>query len=199
MSEKKSGAPIRLSSRTAVALRRSAGKVRLICQAIGIVMTAGLFALAVFLGFRWLPAVPIVVAFTAFFDVILYVHAERTILSLTSFALSAEQASRSLRAEAKEEARKKLQDNEEKKILKNMEDRFSSIDNPEGWISGNSLSSTQIISKETKKTSVRRIHSVVEQESLNDQHNNTENSLKVRHRRRNSNSKLTLIEGNKKG
>ena len=80
MSEKKSAAPIRLSSRIAVALRKSAGKTHLVCLAFGVVMTAGLFALAVFLGLRWLPAVPIIVAFTAFLDVVLYVHAERVTL-----------------------------------------------------------------------------------------------------------------------
>ena len=205
MSEKKSAAPIRLSSRTAVALRKSAGKTRLVCLAFGVVMTAGLFALAVFLGLRWLPAVPIVVAFTAFLDVVLYVHAERVTLSLTSLALSAEQASRALREGAKEELRKKTREEDEAEIRKDMERRLSSAEEPEGRAPEQSLSATRVVSRETKetnaetKTPTRRMRPVPEPEPPRAPQETAESAPGVRRRRRNPKPGLTLIEGSKKG
>ncbi len=206
MSEKKTASSIRLSSRTAVSLRRCAGKIRLVCLAVGIVMTAGLFALAVFLGLRWLPAVPIIVAFTAFFDVILYVHAERVTLSLTSLALSAEQASRALRADMREEERKKTHEKDEAEIRQDVESRLASAEKPGEKIGEGSLSGTKIIRKdekrkEEKRTTTRRMRPIQNPEETGKEKKESAEEPEVdsgsRRRRRNGNPGLTLIEGSK--
>ena len=49
---------IRLTNRTAIALRRSAQRVRAVHIALVVVMTAALAALAVYWGLRWLPLAP---------------------------------------------------------------------------------------------------------------------------------------------
>lgn len=191
MSEKKSAAPIRLGSRTAVALKKSAGKVRVACLAVGVVASAGLFALAVFLGLRWLPAVPLVVAAAAFFDVILYVHGERVALSLTSLALSAEQASRALREEAREDVRRKTREEDEAEIRKDLENRLSGAREPVG--AGTTLSATRVAGKGGKEAAARRARPI---ERIPE---NEEAGESPRRRRRNAKPGLTLIEGSKKG
>ena len=123
MSEKKNASAIRLSSRTAIALRRSAERVRLICAALGVVVTFAMFALAVFLGLRWLPAIPITVAFAVFADLLIWVHAQRVSLSMTSLALSAEQASRALRADSAEKRRKEEAEADREEIRRDLRRR----------------------------------------------------------------------------
>ncbi|MCR4707378.1 MAG: hypothetical protein K5746_05455 [Clostridiales bacterium] len=201
MSEKKSTAPIRLTSRTAVSLRRSAGKVRVACLSAGIITTAGLFALAVFAGLRWLPAVPLIVAFTAFFDVILYVHAERVMLSLDSLSLSAEQASRALKKEAGENARKKMREEDEEEIRRDLTNRLSAADDAKRGVPSKTLSATRVAVKDQRTASARRTRPVLEPELVHEPEpqENAETSGETHRRRRNPKSGFTLIEGNKKG
>ncbi len=201
MSEKKSTAPIRLTSRTAVSLRRSAGKVRVACLSAGIIATAGLFALAVFAGLRWLPAVPLIVAFTAFFDVILYVHAERVMLSLDSLSLSAEQASRALKKEAGENARKKMREEDEEEIRRDLASRLSASDDAESGVPSKTLSATRVAVKDPRTASSRRARPVPEPEPVREPEpqENAETGGETHRRRRNQKSGFTLIEGNKKG
>ena len=61
MERKSAGGAIRLTNKTAIALRESARTVRRTGVVVGAVLTAGLAAASVWCGMRWLPAVPLLI------------------------------------------------------------------------------------------------------------------------------------------
>ena len=89
--------PVRLTNKTAIALRHSGVRVKRACFAVGLVVSLALSALAVWFGIRWLPAVPIFVAVLVAVDVLLYIHADRISLETMAQALCMEEAIRTLR------------------------------------------------------------------------------------------------------
>ena len=100
------GGAIRLTNKTAIALRRSARQERTMALCAGVVLTVALAVIAVLLGIRWLPAVPIVTAIAVMLDAAIAVSARSRYLSLTAQAICAEAAARQLRADRKEKDRR---------------------------------------------------------------------------------------------
>ena len=97
---------IRLTNKTALALRKSAKQERTVTLCAAVVLTVALAVLAVLLGIRWLPAVPIVTAFAVLIDAMIYVSARSRFLSLTGQAICAEAAARQIRMEKRERERR---------------------------------------------------------------------------------------------
>ena len=97
---------IRLTNRTAIALRRSAQRLRTMYFAAAVVLSLALCALGVFLGFLWLPAVPLMVAAIALIDCALTVMARSRYLSLLGQAICTEAAAREIRAGKSESMRR---------------------------------------------------------------------------------------------
>ncbi|MGN0997479.1 MAG: hypothetical protein ACI4PG_11280 [Candidatus Ventricola sp.] len=89
---------IRLTNRTAIALRRSAQRMRAVHIAVVAVITAALAAAAVYWGLRWLPAVPLTLGAAALMDALLLVHARSSYLRMISQAICTEAAAREIRA-----------------------------------------------------------------------------------------------------
>lgn len=89
---------IRLTNRTAIALRRSAQRVRAVHLATVGLITAALAALAVYWGLRWLPAVPLTLGAAALLDALLLVHSRRCYLMAVSQAICTEAAAQEIRA-----------------------------------------------------------------------------------------------------
>ena len=69
---------IRLTNRTAIALRRQAKRTRNAYFVMGAVGTLLLLALAVYLGMMWLPAVPLLLALAVATDALLALSAEKS-------------------------------------------------------------------------------------------------------------------------
>ena len=86
---------IRLTNRTAIALRRQAKRTRNAYFVMGAVGTLLLLALAVYLGMMWLPAV------------LLALSARRMYLQLIGQAICTEAAARRIRAEKSEKQRRR--------------------------------------------------------------------------------------------
>lgn len=97
---------IRLTNKTAISLRRCARRERTLALCAATVLTIVLAVIAVLLGIRWLPAVPIVTAITVMLDAAIYVRGYSLYLSLTGQAICAEAAARQLRAGKKEKSKR---------------------------------------------------------------------------------------------
>ena len=97
---------IRLTNKTAISLRRCARRERTLALCAATVLTLALAVIAVLLGIRWLPAVPIVTALTVLLDAAIYVRGYSRYLSLTGQAICAEAAARQLRAGKKEKSKR---------------------------------------------------------------------------------------------
>ena len=106
MEKQSESSAIRLTNKTALALRRSARQERTVTLCAAIVLTVALAVLAVLLGIRWLPAVPIVTALAVLIDAIIYVNARSRFLLLTGQAICAEAAARQIRMERRERVRR---------------------------------------------------------------------------------------------
>ena len=91
---------IRLTNRTAIALRRQAKRTRNAYFVMGAVGTLLLLALAVYLGMMWLPAVPLLLALAV-------LSARRMYLQLIGQAICTEAAARRIRAEKSEKQRRR--------------------------------------------------------------------------------------------
>lgn len=100
MERKSAGGAIRLTNKTAIALRESARTVRRTGVVVGAVLTAGLAVAAVWCGMRWLPAVPLLIGAAVAIDALIALHARRTYLLLTGQAICTEAAARGIRGEA---------------------------------------------------------------------------------------------------
>lgn len=97
---------IRLTNKTAIALRRSAQRVRAVHFAAAVILSLLLGALGIFLGFLWLPAVPITIAVIALMNCAAAVLSRSRYLSLLGQAICTEAAAREIRAGRSESRRR---------------------------------------------------------------------------------------------
>lgn len=98
---------IRLTNRTAIALRENAKKTRNACFAAGAIGTLALLALAVYWGMTWLPAVPLLLAAAVAMDALLALTARRLYVQLVGQAICTEAAARQMREEKSEMQRRR--------------------------------------------------------------------------------------------
>ena len=98
---------IRLTNKTAVALRENAKKTRNVLFGFGVVGTLALLALAVYWGMRWLPAVPLLIAAAVAMDALLALTARRMYLQLVGQAICTEAAARQMRGKKNEKERRR--------------------------------------------------------------------------------------------
>lgn len=89
---------IRLTNKTAVALRKSAQRVRTAYFAAAVILSLALGALGIFLGLMWLPAVPLCIAAAALLDCALMIASRSRYLSMIGQAICTEAAAREIRA-----------------------------------------------------------------------------------------------------
>ena len=97
---------IRLTNKTAIALRRSAQRLRAMHFAAAVILSLALCALGVFLGFLWLPAVPITIAVIALMDCAIVIFSRSRYLLLLGQAICTEAAAREIRAGRSESRRR---------------------------------------------------------------------------------------------
>ena len=97
---------IRLTNKTAIALRRSAQRLRAVHFAAAIILSLLLCALGVFLGLMWLPAVPITIIVIALMDCAIVIFSRSRYLSLLGQAICTEAAAREIRAGRSESRRR---------------------------------------------------------------------------------------------
>ena len=71
MEQKPAGGAIRLTNKTAIALRESARTARRAGVVVGAVLTAAIAAAAVWCGMRWLPAVPLLIGAAVALDALM--------------------------------------------------------------------------------------------------------------------------------
>lgn len=100
MERKSAGGAIRLTNKTAIALRESARTARRTGVVVGAVLTAGLAAASVWCGMRWLPAVPLLIGAAVAIDALIALYVRQTYLLLTGQAICTEAAARGIRGEA---------------------------------------------------------------------------------------------------
>ena len=98
--------PIRLTNKTAIALRKSAQKVRTAYYAAATLLSVGMAAAAVYFGIKWLPAVPIMVTACVLADCAIVTHARSQYLLLIGQAICTEAAARDIRMGGREQKRK---------------------------------------------------------------------------------------------
>lgn len=106
MQSNRKGGPIRLTNKTASALRKNARQGNTVFFAAGVVMTLALAGLSVYWGMRWLPAVPLVIAGAVLLDGLLFLHARSRYLLFVSQAICTEAAAREIRAGHSEQRRR---------------------------------------------------------------------------------------------
>lgn len=97
---------IRLTNKTAIALRRNAQRVRVMYFAAAVILSVLLCALGVFLGLMWLPAVLIMIVIVVLMDCVLIAASHSRYLSLLGQAICTEAAARDIRAGKKESRRR---------------------------------------------------------------------------------------------
>lgn len=97
---------IRLTNKTAAALRKSAQQVRTAYFAAGVVLSLLLIVLGVYWGFGWLPAVPLSVAAAVLLDWALIIRSRSRYMSLLGQAICTEAAAREIRAGRSESLRR---------------------------------------------------------------------------------------------
>ncbi len=98
--------PIRLTNKTAIALRKSAQKVRTMHNAAAVLLSIAMAAAAVYLGIKWLPAVPLMVILCVLLDCAIVTQGRSEYLLLIGQAICTEAAARDIRQEGKEKKRK---------------------------------------------------------------------------------------------
>ena len=97
---------IRLTNKTAIALRRNAQRVRVMYFAAAVILSVLLCALGVCLGLMWLPAVLIMIVVVVLMDCALVAASHSRYLSLLGQAICTEAAARDIRAGKKESLRR---------------------------------------------------------------------------------------------
>lgn len=107
MEQKPEGGAIRLTNKTAIALRESARTVRRTGVVVGAAVTVAFAVAAVWCGMRWLPAVPLLIGAAVAIDALIALHARQTYLLLTGQAICTEAAARGIRGEADARQRRK--------------------------------------------------------------------------------------------
>ena len=98
--------PIRLTNKTAMAIRRNAGKVRTAYFVAAVILSVVLGAAGVVLGFLWLPAVPLMIAAIVLMDAALMTASRSHYLSLLGQAICTEAAARELSVGRSEQKRR---------------------------------------------------------------------------------------------
>lgn len=107
MEQKPAGGAIRLTNKTAIALRESARTVRRTGVVVGAAVTVAFAVAAVWCGMRWLPAVPLLIGAAVAIDALIALHARQMYLLLTGQAICTEAAARGIRGEADARQRRK--------------------------------------------------------------------------------------------
>jgi len=97
---------IRLTNKTAIALRKNAKKIRTAYFVAAVIISVLLGAAGVFLGFLWLPAVPLMIALIALIDCALMTASRSQYLSLLGQAICTEAAAREISAQKNEKKRR---------------------------------------------------------------------------------------------
>lgn len=131
MERKSAGGAIRLTNKTAIALRESARTVRRAGVVVGAVLTAGLAAASVWCGMRWLPAVPLLIGAAVAIDALIALYVRQTYLLLTGQAICTEAAARGIRGEADAKQRRKQALSDLMAIQKDVQKASSSPKEPE--------------------------------------------------------------------
>ncbi|MBE5799244.1 MAG: hypothetical protein E7321_04760 [Clostridiales bacterium] len=98
---------IRLTNKTAIALRKSAQKIRTAYFAAAVIVSVLLGAAGIVLGFMWLWAVPLMIAAIAVIDCALMTASRSRYLSLLGQAICTEAAARELRTDRSEQKRRR--------------------------------------------------------------------------------------------
>ncbi len=119
---------IRLTNKTAIALRRTAKKVQNAYRWTAVVLTVLLAAVSVVLGMRWLAAVPIVLAAAVGLDAILFTAARSQYLHFVSQAICTEAAARNMRGEHHEDSRRRQAMDDVRKIKEDLMRSFDGED-----------------------------------------------------------------------
>ena len=96
---------IRLTNKTAIAIRKNAQKVRTAYFAAAIIVSVLLGAAGIVLGFVWLSAVPIAIALIALIDCALMTASRSRYLLLVGQAICTEAAAREISSEKNEKKR----------------------------------------------------------------------------------------------
>lgn len=107
MANTKRTAPIRLSNRTAVGLRKTAQRVRgawLVAMGVTTMLSV---VLAVYLGLSWLPAVPLTLMAAGVLLWVMFTVSRSQYLMLISQAICTEAAARQMQESASEQSRRK--------------------------------------------------------------------------------------------
>ena len=97
---------IRLTNKTAIALRKNAKSIRTAYLVAEVVVSLVLGAAGVVLGLFWLPAVPIMIAVIALIDCALMTASRSRYLSLLGQAICTEAAAREISAEKRAQSRR---------------------------------------------------------------------------------------------
>ena len=98
--------PIRLTNKTAIALRKSAQKTRTMHYAAATLLSIAMASAAVYFGIKWLPAVPLMVVGCVLIDCAIVTHARSEYLLLIGQAICTEAAARQIRSGNREQKRK---------------------------------------------------------------------------------------------
>lgn len=97
---------IRLTNKTAIALRRSAQRVRTAHYAAIAVLSVASAVFAVVWGLKWLPAVPLTLALAAALDAAILIRSRSVYLQMIGQAICTEAAAREIRAGSSESLRR---------------------------------------------------------------------------------------------
>lgn len=97
---------IRLTNKTAIALRRSAQRVRTAHYAAVALLSLAAAVLSVLWGLKWLPAVPLTLALAAMLDAAILIHSRSVYLQMIGQAICTEAAAREIRAGSSESLRR---------------------------------------------------------------------------------------------
>ena len=97
---------IRLTNKTAIALRKNAKKIRTAYFVAAVIVSVLLGAAGIFLGFFWLPAVPLMIAMIALIDCALMTASRSRYLSMLGQAICTEAAAREISAQKSEKKRR---------------------------------------------------------------------------------------------
>ena len=120
---------IRLTNKTAIALRKSAKNVRTAYFAAAVILSVVLGAAGVVLGLMWLPAVPLMIAVIALMDCALMIASRSQYLSLVGQAICTEAAAREIHASGSE---KKRREQNQKDLMRMKADIETAIEHKPG-------------------------------------------------------------------
>lgn len=107
MEDKAKTGAIRLTNKTAIALRKNAKKVRHAWLCAAAVLTIALAALAVYVGMKRLIAVPITAAVAVLLDAAIILHARSSYLRMVGQAICTEAAVRGMKEQAQRDERRR--------------------------------------------------------------------------------------------